>query len=175
QLRVDRIDLSQAGIQRGCLSRAGRAGDNKNAIWVLCDLETVITDAIGHPKILELEVGARSVQHPQHYTFAERCRKSRDTEIDRVAIDDPQDAAILGQTALGNIQVRYDLDARYDGKGEVAGRRIHLIEGAVHPVADFEFGLKGLKMDVACAGRDGLIQDKINEANDGSRVGFLRS
>src|SRR4029077_20444796 len=142
-------DLSQAGIQRGCLSGAGRAGDNENAIWFLDDLENVIIDVIGHSKILEIEIGARSVQHAQHHTLAERSREGRHTEIDRVAVDDPKDTTILGQTALGNVQIGYNLDARYNGKGEMAGRGIHLIEGTVHPVADFEFGLKRLKMDVA--------------------------
>jgi hypothetical protein len=55
----------------------------------------------------------------------------------------------------------------------MSGRGIHLIQGAIHPVSNLEFGLKGLKMDVACAGGDGFIQYEVNKANDGSGVCFL--
>ena len=89
QFRVDGIDLSQAGIQRGRFSGASRAGDDENAVWFLDYLENVVVDIIGHAEIFEIEIGARSIQHPQHHAFAEGCRECGHAKVDRVAVDDP--------------------------------------------------------------------------------------
>jgi hypothetical protein len=39
ELRIDRIDLTQAGVKGRCLSRAGRSGRNEDAVWTLDHLQ----------------------------------------------------------------------------------------------------------------------------------------
>ena len=56
----------------------------------------------------------------------------------------------------------------------MAGRGSHLVERAVHPVADLELRLEGLEVNVARAVGNGLIEDEIDEADDRRGVGFLR-
>ena len=56
----------------------------------------------------------------------------------------------------------------------MAGRGIHLVERAVHPVADLELCLERLEMDVARARGDRLVEDQVDEANDRCGIGFLR-
>ncbi len=81
------------------------------------------------------------------------------------------DAAVLRQTPLGNIQGGHDFQAGNDREGEVFGRRGHFVKGAVHAVADFEFVLERLEMDVAGAVLDGLKENEVDETDDGGLVG----
>ena len=50
-------------------------------------------------------------------------------------------------------------------------RRRHLVERAVHAIADLEFGLKRLEVNVAGAVLHGLEQDEVDETDDRGLVG----
>ena len=84
------------------------------------------------------------------------------------------DAPVLRQAALGDVQVGHDLEARDHRQGQVLGRRRHLVERAVHAVADLELGLERLEMNVAGAVLDRLEQDQVHEADDRGLVGQAR-
>ena len=88
------------------------------------------------------------------------------------AIDGALDAAILGKAALGDVEIRHHLHARYHGQGEAEWRRIHFVKGAIHPIADFEFRLKGLEVDVTRPRSDGLVEDDIHILDDRGSVRF---
>ena len=60
------------------------------------------------------------------------------------------------------------------GKARCLGGGRHLVEGAVHAVADLELGLEGLEVNVAGAVLDGLEQDQVDEADDRGLVGQAR-
>jgi hypothetical protein len=80
-----------------------------------------------------------------------------------VAADGELDAAVLGQAAFGNIEVRHDLDARGDGKCQVARRGDHFIQHAVGFDADFEFVFEGLEVQVAGPVLDGQQQHHVEQ------------
>ena len=50
-------------------------------------------------------------------------------------------------------------------------RRRHFVERAVDAIPDFELGFEGLEMDVAGAVLDGLLEDQVDELDDGNVVG----
>ena len=64
-------------------------------------------------------------------------------------------ATVLGQSALGNVEIGHDLDARRNGKGQVPRRRHHLVQHAVGTDANLELGFKRLEMQVA-----GMLADR---------------
>ena len=126
------------------------------------------------PERLEIEIHRGAIEHAQHDALAKLRRQRRDAQIDRAARDILLDAPVLRQAALGDVHVRHHLNARDDRQREVPRRRRHFVERAVHAVADFEFVLERLEMNVARPVLDRLVQDQIDEANDrrGVRFGF---
>ena len=76
------------------------------------------------------------------------------------------DAAVLRQAALGDIQLGHQLQARDDGGLQLARRRFLVEEHAVDAVADAEFLLERLDVDVAGALLDGLRDHGVHQADD---------
>ena len=75
-------------------------------------------------------------------------------------------AAVLRQAALGNVELRQDLDAR-DNRGRVFV--VDLVDGEnlpVHPDADDGFVLVALDMDVRRLRADGLRHDLVHALDD---------
>src|SRR5690606_42000775 len=69
-------------------------------------------------------------------------------DIDFLEVKVPLDAAVLRQAAHGVVQVRHDLDARYDGAFEFVGQGRLLDEGAVHAVPHAHGFLVRLDVDM---------------------------
>ena len=174
ELGINRVDLSQAGIKGRGFSRAGRAGDDENPVRFLQDLEDVVVDVFRHPESLQIEIHARAVENAQHHALAEYGGKSGNTKIHLPAADRPLDPPILGQTALGDVEVRHHLHARDHREREVERRRIHLVERPVHAVADFKLGLERLEMDVARPGGDRLVEDQVHVFDDRAGIRLRR-
>ncbi len=110
---------------------------------------------LGHAELLEVELHDRAVEDPQHDALAEHGRQGRDADVDRVAADGELDPAVLRQPALGDVEVRHDLDAAGDRRGQVPRRRDQLVEDAVDPVPHLVLFLERLEVDVR-----GLVLDR---------------
>ena len=50
------------------------------------------------------------------------------------------------------------------------GWRRHFVERAIDPIADFEFQLEGLEMNIRGPILNGLVKDEVHVANDGSGI-----
>ncbi len=122
---------------------------------------------------LQVEVDRGAVEHAQHDALAVLGRQRGDAQVHRAVGDVALDAAVLRQAALGDVEVRHDLHARDDRQREVPRRRGHLVERAVHAVADFELVLERLEMDVARPVLDRLIEDQVDETDDRRGVGLV--
>ena len=101
----------------------------------------------------------RAVEHADDDALAEHRRQHADAQVDRVAADVQLDAAVLRQPALGDVEVRHDLDAAGMAGGQVARRRHHLVEHAVAAVAHLVLVLERLEVDVR-----GLVLDRQQQA-----------
>jgi hypothetical protein len=76
------------------------------------------------------------------------------------------DAPVLRQPLLRDVELRHDLDARGDGVAELHRRRHDVVEDAVDAVADAQFLLVRLDVDVAGALLDRRHQHHVHQLDD---------
>ena len=108
----------------------------------------VFKRVFGHAQLLQVELHDRAVEDPQDDALAEHAGQGRDPDIDGVAAQRELNPPVLGQPALGDIEVRHDLDAAGDGGGQVPRRRDQLVEHPVDPVPHLVLFLERLEVDV---------------------------
>ena len=171
QLGVNGVDAPQAGVEGGGFAAAGRPGSDEDAIGPLHGFGDVIVKVLGEAQRIEFKVDGGTIQHAQHHRFTELGWEGRNAQIDRAITHGETDAPVLGQAALGDVEVGHDLETGNHRQGQMLGRRRHFVERAVHAIADAELGFKGLEMNVAGAVLHGLEHDQVDEANDRRFVG----
>ena len=71
QLRIDCVDLAQAGVKSRCFSGTGRSGCDEDAVRSLDHFEQKIVNVIGHSQRFELEVDDAPIEHAQHQALTE--------------------------------------------------------------------------------------------------------
>ena len=108
---IDLIEVQKRGIKRRGLAAARRSSDEHDAVRIAQDAEIALQVLLGEAKVVEVKGHGRFVEKAHHDGFAVNRRHGRDAHIHRLAFDDGADAAILGQTPLGDIQTRKELDA----------------------------------------------------------------
>ena len=118
----------------------------------------------------DMQAGAHQKTQTDALTISRGDR--RDADVDLVAAAADVDATVLRETALGDVHVGHDLDARDDGGLEPFELRRHgrLVEHAVHAVADAEVVLHRFEMDVRRTLLDRFADDLVDELDD---AGFL--
>lgn len=79
------------------------------------------------------------------------------------------DAAVLGDTFFGDVEVTEDFDAGNDGglKAFDLGGDGNFLEDTVDAIADAEFVFEGFEVDIGGAEFDGVAEDLVDEADDG--------
>jgi hypothetical protein len=76
----------------------------------------------------------------------------------------------ISRTALGDVEVRHDLEPRDDRRLEPLGRGEHLVQHAVDAEPDAEDLLVGLPVDVGGALADRVDEHHVDELDDGRLV-----
>ena len=137
------------------LPEDGRPGDEDDAVGLVDHLAPARQHVLGHAELVEVELHDRAVEDPQDDALAEHGGQGRDADVDAVAAEGELDPAVLGQPALGDVEVGHDLDAAGDRRGQVARRRDQLVEHAVDPVPHLVLFLERLEVDVR-----GLVLDR---------------
>ena len=166
-VEVRRVDLGEARVQGRRLARAGRAGDEHDAVRPLDD-------------------GADDDRADRSRS---RCRASRASTLlrsrSRIVTRSPPavgavatrmsdvlaghlaaDAAVLRQALLGDVQARHDLHAGDDRRQELLGRALGLAQLAVDPVAHGDVALARLDVDVRRPVFCGLEHERVDPADD---------
>ena len=109
-LEFGAIDRLQPAVERGGLSRTGRARNEKNPVRPLYRLLHATLHFGRQAEISQVQVHRRAIQHAQDHALTELRGHGRDTEIDRPTGDWDTNASILWKSAFGNVQVGKDLD-----------------------------------------------------------------
>ena len=97
-------------------------------------------------------------------------RDRRHTKVEVLAVDGNLDSSILRDALFGNFHLRHDLYARDDGLLEALRRRVHFPQGSVDTVADTEFLLHRLDMNIGSLHFDGGRDKHRGELDDGSVI-----
>ena len=129
------VDRVERGVERGGLAAAGRAGHEDDAVGQLrrSDESLRVRPRV-HAELVDVELDDGAVEHAHDAALAEHRRQDAHAQFDRVAADVEFHAAVLRQTALGDVELGHDLDSRRDGDGELPRRRHHLVQHAVDAV-----------------------------------------
>ena len=101
-------------------------------------------------------------------------RHRDDAQVDAVAVDGQPDAAVLGQAALGDVELGHDLHARDDAGGHPPRDRRDVAQHAVDAEAHAQVLVPSGVMwrsDAPCL--DGLADELVDELDDGRVVGGL--
>src|SRR6266849_1716920 len=160
------VEAKQTRIERRRLAASRRAGDEEDALRPVEEIEKDLERVRPEPKDSEIldEVGA--VEDAHRHALAVERRDGGDAQIIVLPADGDPDAAVLRQAALGDVELRHDLDARDDGGAQPGRRRRALTQEAVDPVANDEAVVEGFDMDVGRTAFDAARDQEIDETDD---------
>ena len=153
---LDRKDVARLAVQpperrveRRALARAGRSGDQRHAVRARDGRLVVGELPLRETEVRELQQLGMARQQAQHDFLSVNRRKRRDAQVELAIAPEVEDAPVLRQAALRNIQVRHDLDL-VDDRGVAAPvEHVFLDEFAIDSQPDAAALLVGLEMDVA--------------------------
>ena len=163
----------QRGVERRRLARARRAGDQHHAVRVQDRLHQILLRLRLEAELVEVERQVALVEDSEHDLLAEQRRQRRDAEVDDPVAHLQLDAAVLRHAALGDVELRHDLDARDERRLHLERRLHDLEQRAVDAVAHPDLVLERLEVDVARAPLHRVGQDAVDQLDD-RRVVDLR-
>ena len=105
------VQLVERRVERRRLAGAGRPGDEHDAVGLVDHSRNSCSVCRVHADLVRGRADDRAVEHSHDDALAEHRRQHADAQVDRVAADGQLDAAVLRQAALGDVEVRHDLDA----------------------------------------------------------------
>ena len=163
----------QRRVERRRLARAGRPGDEENAVGPVNDALEDPERPLIHPELRQREKHVRLVEKTHDDALAEEHRDHAHAHVNLPPADVELDAPVLRDAALGDVEVRENLDAADDGRGEAVHLRRHggFLQHAVNAVADRHVVLVRLDVNVARPLVDGFEDDLVDELDD---AGLLR-
>ena len=163
---VDRVDLGERRVQRGRLARARRPGHQHHAVRVHDRRHQLLLGARLQPELLEVEREVPLVENPEHDLLAKQRGQRGDAVVDDLAADLQLDAAVLRHAALGDVQLRHDLEPGDQRRLELVGRLHDLLQRTVDAVAHAQLVLEALEVDVAGAALHGVGEDGVDQLDD---------
>src|SRR5262249_32161380 len=116
------VEFIESRVQGRGLSSPGRPGDQDDAVGLVDDVAELLDQVLFHADLIEIERHRRAVEHADDHALAKHGGQDANAQIDRVAADVEFDAAVLGESAFGDVEVRHDFDAAGDRGGQVARR-----------------------------------------------------
>src|SRR6185369_17189777 len=131
-------------------------GDEDDADGLVDEAVEDQADGRAEPELVERHEYGGPVQQPHDDRLAVDGGHARHANVDPPAVQRHADAAVLGQAALGDVQLGHQLDARGDGGLQAPRRCLQIVEDAVDAIAHPQGVFRGLDVDVGGFGRDSL-------------------
>lgn len=107
---IDAINAAEAGVESGCFTGAGGAGDDEDAVRFFDGGADMVVDTLRHAEGLKLEIDDGFIENAEDEAFTELGRKSGDAQVDRAARHGGLNASVLGDSAFGDVEIGHDLD-----------------------------------------------------------------
>ena len=166
------LDFAERGVEGGRFAGTGGAGDEHHPVGfgdIAAEFREIVFAEADHVEreFGELLAHRLLIEHAKHGVFAMDGGHDRDAEIDETAFVADAETAVLGDAALGDVELAHDFDARNDGGVPVLGDRRHgVVQDAVDAVLDDHFLIAGFDVDVAGAALEGVEDGGIDELDD---------
>ena len=147
-------------------------GDQDHAVGLGDVLAELLQDLVGEAEDVEAQLADGLGDHllvedADDRVLAVDAGHDGDAEVDRLVLDLEPEAAVLGDAALGDVEVGHDLDAGDDRRLELLVDGLHgLAEDAVDAELDLDVLVLGLDVDVAGPLLDGGEDDGVDELDD---------
>ena len=171
QLAARIVQLAQGRVKRRRLARTRRARADGDSVGLVNELADRVEIVLAQAELVEIEAHVAAVEHAHDHGLAEHRRQNAHAQIDRLIVHRQLDAPVLRQPALGNVEIRHDLDARADRRRDVRGRRHHFVQHAVDAIAHLEFILERLEVNVRGLVLDGLQKHEVDKIADVIGIG----
>ena len=170
---VGGVHLAERGIQGHRLARAGGAAMEDHAVGLADALAVLGKVFVGETEHGQRQGGLLLVQDTHDHLLAVLHRPGSDAKVDvhvllRVALED--NASVLRQPALRDVQVAHDLEAGDEGVGRLLGQPQFFLAQAVDAVADEQLLLHRLDVDVRRALDVGILDDAVGHLDDGRGI-----
>src|SRR6266566_4285404 len=172
-VHVRRIDRVDPRVERGGLAGPGRSGDQYHAVRLVNRRVELVEAPLVEAELRQVELQRLFVEDSEDRLLAEDRGQGRDTEVDLAVVVAQLDTAVLRKPALGDVEVRHDLQAREDRRFQPLRRGQHLVQHAVHPEADAEDLLVRLEVNVGGALLDCLDKHHVDQLHHRRFVGRL--
>src|SRR5205085_2527551 len=104
-IQLPRIHLPQGSVKRRGFTRAGRAGDQDNAVRLI---DLIFPDGqfiLPKSQVVQPDIDRAIVENTHDDLFAGGSRQRGESQVDFSPVHDRADAPVLWQTPLGNVQV----------------------------------------------------------------------
>ena len=157
------VELAQRGVQRGGLARAGRAGDQQDAVRLLQHVLELRQELVGEAELVEIQHHRLAIQQTHHHRLAVRGRHRAHAQVELLALHPQHDATVLRQPALGDVELGHDLDAADHRGGEVDRRAFALDQHAVDAIAHLQPVLERFDVDVGRAQLDRALDHQVHQ------------
>ena len=115
---------------------------------------------------MEVQVDAAGVQDTQDDLLAPHRRQRRNAQVDAATAQLDGDPAVLRHPALGDVDVRHDLEATDQSRLHGAGDGVDLVQNAVDSVAHPQVSSRGLDVQVGGAVVDRLLDQRVHIPDD---------
>src|SRR5262245_39603212 len=167
-LAVGDIDSLESTIKCCALTAACGSGDEENTVRFGRHLTHFFVKVVGESQSAKVnQRGIRPVENTHDDAFSVHRRQRRNAKVDFFSQHLELDASILRKPPLSNIEFGHQLDARNDRGSQRIRRSVHILQHAIHAVAQTQLLLKGLDMNVARTRLNRPGNDEIDQPNDG--------
>ena len=160
-----RVNLGQGRVQGRRLTRAGRASHQQNTVRAGEQVVELGQGILGKAHGLQLQLHTGAVQHTHHDALAVHRGHGRDTQVQLAAFHAGFDTAVLRQAALGNVQMRHQLNARAHRSRQARRHQLAGVDHTVHAVTHVQTVVKRLQMDVGRAQVGHLANNAVDQAD----------
>src|SRR5208282_3852458 len=172
------VDFVERGVKRRGFAAAGRAGDQDDSVRQPEHAAETVQFAPVHVEFGHAAQRGVLAEQTHHDRLAMQHRNHRNADVHFGVIETNLDAAVLRQAFFGDVEMTQNFDARNDSGLKTFQLRGNgnLLQLAVNAVADTEFVLERFEMDVRRAQINGVLQNLVDEADDGRLVlgGFIQ-
>src|SRR2546425_5163727 len=166
-LAVGRVDLLERGVERGRLAGAGGTGYQQDAVGPLDERLEVLERVGPEAELLQRQEDTGAIEESHDDRFAVHGRNRGDSDVDAPAMQRDPDTAVLRQPPLADVHLGHQLDPRGDRVTQTARRRLLIEQDAVDPIADAQRVLERLDVDVGRLGGDGVLDEQVDQPDDG--------